>query len=294
MLVSVVIINYNTFQLTCNCIESVIAHTHDVAYEIIVVDNASTKDNADEFLIRFPNIILVKSPDNGGFAKGNNLGIRNAKGDIVLLLNSDTILTEDSISITAKRLEKLHNPGFVTCKLVYEDGNYQHNARKYRSIRNELLDIMRPILWLLSYRTRSKLMLNQHFKGDFDTSCDWVSGAYMMFYKTLLHYMPENKLDERFFMYGEDMLWCYQANTKGFTNYFLSGTTVIHIANASTEPSKQLRLMETMVNHDLQIIRLQRDNTLYYHILKTLYVTKEKARLYIKNIAFILFGKRIR
>ena len=102
MHVSIVIINYNTFQLTCNCIESIIAYTKNVRYEIIVVDNASTKDNADDFLKKFPNITLVKSLENGGFAKGNNLGIAHAQGDTILLLNSDTVLMDDSISYAAK------------------------------------------------------------------------------------------------------------------------------------------------------------------------------------------------
>ncbi|MFZ8425959.1 glycosyltransferase, partial [Staphylococcus aureus] len=85
---------------------------------------------------------------NGGFAKGNNLGIAHASGDIILLLNSDTILTEDSISNTAAFLNTCDNPGFVSCRLVYEDGIYQRNARAFRSIRNEVLDCFRPFLYL--------------------------------------------------------------------------------------------------------------------------------------------------
>ena len=139
MLVSVIIINYNTFDITCNCIRSVIEHTKGVAYEIILVDNASTKGNPDDFLEQFPSIVLVKSKDNGGFAKGNNLGIEHAKGDIILLLNSDTLLIEDSISIAANYIEQ--NPSLIlTTKLLYENRKYQNNARKFRSIKNEVLD----------------------------------------------------------------------------------------------------------------------------------------------------------
>src|SRR6185436_7017921 len=96
--VSVILINYNTFALTGDCIRSVINHTKGVEYEIIVVDNASTETDPGRFLIDFPSIKLVKSAVNAGFARGNNLGIEKATGDHILLLNNDTILQDDSIS----------------------------------------------------------------------------------------------------------------------------------------------------------------------------------------------------
>lgn len=293
MLISVVIINYNTFDITCNSIRSVIAHTNNAAYEIILVDNASTKDDPDAFLELFPNITLVKSKENGGFAKGNNLGIQHAKGDIILLLNSDTIVTDDSISTAAVLLQE--HPNYVlSTKLTYEDGTYQKNARKFRSIRNELLDIVRPALYLLPYKQRAQLMLNQYFKGDFDTECDWVSGAFMMFYKKHISLLPEQKLDERFFMYGEDHLWCYQFAEHGIKSYFLSSVSIIHIANASTEPAKRLKLLKTALKHELEIMQYRKGNGVYYHIFKLIYTSKEKARYYITNIVLRMFNKRIR
>ena len=99
--VSVIIINYNTFVLTSDCIRSVIRCTIGVEYEIIVVDNASTECDANDFLKEFPNIKLVKNKINGGFAYGNNLGIAQATGDHILLLSSDTVLTDDSIGHSA-------------------------------------------------------------------------------------------------------------------------------------------------------------------------------------------------
>lgn len=294
MLVSVVIINYNTLQLTCNCIESVIRCTKDVSYEIVVVDNASPDRNAGEILKRYPTVKLIESDVNGGFAKGNNLGIANASGDIILLLNSDTILTEDSISKTAEALLRNEHIGAITAKLVYDDGKYQSNARKFRSIRNELLDLARPLLMLLPYPKRAAIMLNQYFKGDFNTYCDWVSGAYMMFRRKLIDKLDGQKLDERFFMYGEDHLWGVQIQELGYKNYFLSETTVIHIANASTEPAKQLKLLKTMLSRELEIIQYRYGKSLYYYVFKLLFTTKENIRYIIKVAAYKLMGKRIR
>lgn len=294
MKVSVIIINFNTFDLTVNCIRSVITHTKGVAYEIVLVDNASTKDNPDKFLELFPGIRLVKSAENGGFAKGNNLGIRHATGDIILLLNSDTILTEDSISVSAHCLSENSRFGVITVRLVYEDGKYQNNARAFRSIRNEILDLLRPLLFLVPYRTRAEIMLNQYFKGDFNTFCDWVSGAYMMFRTNVLEHLPENKLDERFFMYAEDQLWCYQLKQKGCHCYFLSDTTVIHIGNASTEKAKQLKLLNTMLTRELEIMKIRKGGGFYYFVFSMIFVIKEKARYYIKQLVYTLFKHKIR
>lgn len=293
MLVSVIIINYNTFDITCDCIANVIAHTKNCNYEIVLVDNASPKDDPDEFFRRFPHITLVKNPENNGFAKGNNLGIKHAKGELLLLLNSDTILTEDSISIAADFLTK--NPKtIVTTKLVYQDGVYQHNARKFRTIRNELLDLLRPLLYLMPYRKRAKLMLNQYFNGDFSTPCDWVSGALMMFHRDALRTLPEKKLDERFFMYAEDTLWCYQFSQVGYQSYFIADTTVIHIANASTEPAKQLKLLKTMLRHELIIMAERKGKGIYYYVFNLIFTAKEMARYYIKKVALQVFNKKIR
>lgn len=294
MLVSVIIVNYNTFELTCNCIDSILKYTSGVDYEIIVVDNASPRDNPDLFLRKYPTIKLVKSTENGGFAKGNNLGIKNASGDTILLLNSDTILTEDSISISANKLQQIPDIGFLSCKLVYEDGKYQHNARASRSIRNEILDLLRPLLMLLPYKKRASIMLNQYFRGDFDTYCDWVSGAFMMFNKTLLQHLQDEKLDERFFMYGEDELWCIQAMRAGFNNYYTNSTTVIHIANASTEPAKQLNLMNTMLKHSIEIMQYRFGDGLYFKCLISIYTFKERMRYIIKVLVMKLFKYRIR
>jgi len=294
MLVSVIIVNYNTFSITCDCIESVVRFTKNVAYEIILVDNASPKDNPDDFLIRFPSIKLIKSKENGGFAKGNNLGIEVASGDIILLLNSDTILIEDSISIAAEELRKHTDVGALGVRLIFPDGKIQRTARKFRSIRNEMLDFFRPLIMLMPYKKRVALMLNQYFNCDYNTYCDWVIGAFMMFNKTLLDGMPGKILDERFFMYGEDQLWCYEFYELGFRSYYLADTTVIHISNASTEPSKQLKLLKLILDMELKIMEYRKGKGLYYYAFSFIMTIKEMGRYYIKTMVFKLFRYKMR
>ena len=294
MTVSVIIINYDTFQITCDCIESVIRYTKGVPYEIVLVDNASPHDDPDQFLRRFPSIHLIKSKENGGFAKGNNIGIAASKGNVILLLNSDTILTEDSIAIAAQELARDNTIGALGVRLTYTDGRLQHTARKFRSIRNELLDLARPVLKLLPYRKRADLMLNQYFHGNYDTWCDWVSGACMMFRRELLHKLPDHKLDERFFMYGEDQLWCYQFYELGYRSRYISSTTIIHIHNASTSPEKQMLLLKKFLAMELKIMEYRVGRGAYYHTFSVILTIKEMARYYIKVAVLKLTGKRMR
>src|SRR5258705_9398946 len=159
MQISIIIINYNNFDLTCHCIRSVIQFTSGIEYEIILVDNASSAVDPGNFLIEFPQARLIKSPVNGGFAYGNNLGIGHASGEYILLLNNDTLLTEDSISKSFHHLKNHKNTGALGCRMIFPDGRVQHSARKFRSIGWELLDLFRFIPFMMSYKKRSRLML---------------------------------------------------------------------------------------------------------------------------------------
>lgn len=292
-MVSVIIINYNTFELTCNCIRSVIEKT-TCEYEIVLVDNASTECSSDLFKHLFPTIKLIKNPINSGFASGNNLGISESSGDILLLLNSDTFLTEDAISKTFHYLE-LHNEiGVIGCRMSYSDNSLQFTARRFRSIWWEFLDIFRFILWLIPYKQRAKLMLGKYFNSDFNTSCDWLNGAFFMFRKDILLKLPNQKLDERFFMYGEDHLWCWQIQQLGYMNFFFSETSIVHISGGSSSLEKQLKLRNTMKKHELEIMKLRKGSGLYFILFSILFETKERVRNSIKQLVFKIFGKLLR
>ncbi|MCB0715772.1 MAG: glycosyltransferase family 2 protein [Chitinophagaceae bacterium] len=292
--VSVLIINYNTFILTSNCIRSVIKHTQLPDYEIIVVDNASTERDPKEFLIEFPTIKLIQSTKNGGFAAGNNLGIEQASGEYILLLNSDTILEEDAISKTLTYLQTQRNVGMVGCKMVFPDGKIQYTARKFRSIKWELLDLFRFIPFCLTYKKRSRLMLGKYFRHDESLEADWLNGAFLLFDKKLLENFPQKKLDDRFFMYGEDQLWCEQLKKLDYRNHFFAGTSIIHINSGSTDYKKQIKLRQIMMKHELVIMAERKGKGLYYFFFKIIFVTKESFRNFMKRIYFKMTGKLIR
>ncbi|MGQ0739154.1 MAG: glycosyltransferase family 2 protein [Bacteroidota bacterium] len=294
MKVSVIIINYNTFNLTSHCIRSVIQETRAADYEIILVDNASAEGDAENFLQEFPGIKLVKSKTNGGFAYGNNLGIEQSTGDYILLLNSDTILQEDSISKSVEYLKNHSEAGAAGCRMTFPDGRIQYTARRFRSVSWELLDLFRFVPWLMPYRSRAKRMLGKYFRHDENMACDWLNGAFFLFPRKIHVQLPGQKLDDRFFMYGEDQLWCEQIKRLGYRVIFYAGTTIIHINSGSTGLSKQLALRKTMMKHELEIMLLRKGKGLYYNCFKMIYAGKESTRNFIKSLYYRVTGKLIK
>ena len=282
MNVSIIIINYNTFTLTSNCIRSVFEYTSGVDYEVILVDNASTECDPGGFVKEFPSITLVKSTINGGFAYGNNLGLQHATGEYILLLNSDTIVKENTVANSFRYLEAYRMGGVLGCRMTYPDGTVQHTARKFRSIGWELLDLFRFVPWLMPYRKRSRLMLGKYFKCDENLECDWLNGAFFMFRRAILTQLPGMKLDDRFFMYGEDQLWCEQIKALGYRNIFYAGTTIVHLSKASTDPKKQLSLQRIMIKNELRILQLRRGRGSYYYCFLLIFCTKQSLQYLTK------------
>ncbi len=233
MLVSIIILNYNTFELTCSCIRSIYEETKNVDFEIIVVDNASTLDEPDKFLALFPKIKLIKNKENRGFAGGCNDGIKVAKGDTILLLNSDTKLLNDAITITYNFLKTHPEVGIATCRLENTDGSPQSNCQPFPSIKLMMLEYGR-IHKLFGKRKRSKIWMGPYFSYDTTLFPDWIWGTFFMFPRMLLKIFPENKLPETFWMYVEDMEWCWLAHKAGYKIAFVHEGKVLHLGGVSS------------------------------------------------------------
>ena len=206
--VSIIIINYNTFDLTCKCIESIYAKTIGLNYEIILVDNNSTDTNPENFLTLFPNIILVKSNKNIGFAKGNNLGIKKAKGETILLLNSDIVLINNAIKICYDRLHKEDDLAVISSALFNRDNSYQKQCNRQENIIVALFELFR-IHKLLPKKRKAKILQGSYFDHKTPMYTDKVWGAFFMIKKEIINSFPNRKLHDDFFMYGEDVQWSY-------------------------------------------------------------------------------------
>jgi len=249
MQLSIIIINYNTFTLTSKCIASIREKLLDVEYEIVLVDNASLECDPKFFKLQFPDIHLIISKTNSGFAGGNNLGIKHARGEYILLLNSDTELINNAPKICLDHLKTNKKTGLVTCQLIYPNGTIQYNCRRFRTIGWELLEVF-PLYKLLPKEKQATLMLHRYFDHQSFANCDWVWGTFMLFPKNILQQLPGQQLATDFFMYCEDVLWCWQFKQLGFDIHFLPEAKVMHLHKASTSREKlqQVRLI-SIKNH---------------------------------------------
>jgi len=281
MQLSIIIINYNTYQLTCNCIQSINEKVHDLTFEIILVDNDSSECDPNLFLKQFPNIQLIISAENTGFTGGNNMGIAKAKGEYVLLLNSDTELINNSPKICYDYMQLHPQAGITTAQLTYPDGRLQYNCRRFRTISWELLEVF-PLYLLLPKRKKEELMLHHYFDHNSIMKCDWVWGTYMFFPKRIINQLKGNKLADDFFMYVEDALWCWDIKKLGYEIHYLPDAKVMHIHKGSTSKDKFKGVRLIGIKNQARFMKKFYPDFRWY-IFAAIYYTKQYTALLLGN-----------
>lgn len=282
MQLSIIIINYNTFALTCKCIQSVYDKVTGLEYEIILVDNASVECDPQLFKEKFPGINLVVSETNTGFTGGNNLGVAHAKGAYLLLLNSDTEMINNAPKICVDHLLQHKDVGMVTCQLQYPDGRLQYNCRRFRTISWELLEIF-PFYKLLPKARREALMLHHYFDHKSQMDCDWVWGTFMLFPAAIIPQLPKKKLSDDFFMYCEDTLWCWEFGQLGYKIHFLPEAKVMHVHKGSANKEKLVQIRLTGIkNHAKFMKKFYPD--LRWYIFAAIYYTKQYSALWVAKM----------
>ncbi|EMR03696.1 glycosyltransferase family 2 protein [Cesiribacter andamanensis] len=241
--ISIIVVNYNTYKLTSACIYSILEHTKGVDYEVVLVDNNSTECEPEQFLLDFPSVRLIKTKANLGFAKGNNLGIKYAKGEVILLVNSDAELTNNAVKILADYLTAHTDVGVVTGKLRYPDGRLQHNCQRFPNWKVSLFELLR--LQKVFRRWGQRCLLGPFFSYDRLQEVDWVWGTVFMFRKSDLENFPNQQLPDDFFMYGEDIQWCMEFRKRNRKVVFVPQAEILHHMGGSSANSKKLILQNT-------------------------------------------------
>lgn len=282
MQLSIIIINYNTFQLTCNCIRSVQEKLHDLTYEIILVDNDSSECDPNLFLKKFPDVRLIISAENTGFTGGNNLGILKATGEYILLLNSDTELINNAPKICYDYMQQHPEAGMTTAQLTYPDGRIQHNCRRFRTISWELLEIF-PFYLLMSKTKKEEVMLHHYFDHKRIMKCDWVWGTYMFFPRKIISELKGNKLADDFFMYVEDVLWCWDFKNLGYEIHFLPEAKVMHVHKGSTSKEKLKKVRLTGIKNHAQFMKKFYPDLRWY-VFAAIFYTKQYAALLVGKL----------
>lgn len=237
MKISVVIVNYNTKRLLKDCLDSIFKKTKGIEAQVIVVDNASSDGSQEMVRKNFPKVTLIENKKNLGFATGNNIGIKKAKGEYILLLNSDTKLVEDSPTKTVNFMEKNPKIGISSCQLIGEDGEIQASGGFFPNLflvfawmffiddlpfAGKLIRSFHP--HAPKFYIHDPWYKKQHFQ-------DWVTGAFFLVRKKVIDEI--GFLDENIFMYVEEVEYCYRAKKEGWKVFYTPITKIIHLGGQS-------------------------------------------------------------
>lgn len=228
---SIIIVSYNTADFLKECIWSIKKNTKNLNYEIIVVDNASSDNSLDMLKKNFPDVIVIKSRENFGFSKANNLGVKKSKGRYVLFLNPDTVVYKDSLLGMVKFMDEQKDTGAATCKLVIPGGRFDDAA--HRGFPN-------PWNSFSYFSGFSKLFPKSRLFGGYNLGwmdlsktheIDACAGAFMVVRRE-----AGEKIgwwDEDYFFYGEDLEFCFRLKEEGWKIYFVPSISVLHYKGVS-------------------------------------------------------------
>lgn len=214
-LVSIIIVNYNHKYFPRICIEAIEKSTTSFPYEIIVVDNAS-QDESVEFLRKMATegrIVLIESPHNVGYGQGNNLGVRRARGDYIIISNPDIFVRPDTMQTLLEGIKSDEKIGLIAPRLHYYNGQIQASCRRHMNFLD--LVIKRTLLRKIPrFKKRLKQYLMEDFDHDHTQEVDLITGAYFMMRREV--YKAIGGFDPRYFLFMEDYDLCLTLHGRGY------------------------------------------------------------------------------
>ena len=230
MKLSIVIICWNDWKVIEDCLRSIFESKPKIEFEVIVSDNGSTDGSVERIRAQFPSVRLVENGSNLGFAKGNNAGIRDARGEYVLILNPDTITHPGSLDRWIEFADRHPEAGAFGCRILNPDGTYQESARPFPTVRRSLV----AALGLRQVGRLTRAFLSDKYegwKGDSERDIDWQSGSCVLFRGDLLKKL--GGFDERFFYHYEEVDLCLRVWAVGYSIRFTPEVTVTHLGGQS-------------------------------------------------------------
>lgn len=229
--VSVLILNYNTCRLTTDCIRSVYESETEFSYEIILIDNHSSDGSVESIGREFPEVLLIANKENVGFARGNNQGMKAASGRYVLLLNSDTVVCKDTLQTMVTFMDSRSDLGAAGCKVILPDGSLDKACKRGFPTPSASFYYAFGFSKLFPDNPRFNGYQLGYLNPDDAYPVDCLVGAFMLVRQETIRQV--GGLDEQFFMYGEDLDWCYRIKAAGWGVYYYPETYIIHLKGGS-------------------------------------------------------------
>lgn len=252
MLISVVLVSYNTATLTCQAIETLLQSNYSHEIQLIVIDNASRDNSVQMVQQAFPQVTLILNEANVGFGRANNQAIPLLKGDYVLLLNTDAFVSRDTLEKTVAFMQTRLDVGILGVRLVGRDGALQPSCRYFPTVLNQFIQRAGLNRWFP----------NVGYVDDMDWDhatprlCDWVPGCYYLMRREVIDQV--GLFDPRYFLYNEEVDHCKAAKNAGWKVIFFPETEVIHIGGESAKSDGAISQVSR------QLVALQVESELLY------------------------------
>jgi hypothetical protein len=239
---SIIIVNYNTKNLLAESLQSIYSKKHKIEFETFVVDNCSTDGSAYTIESIYPQVIFLPQKENLGFAKANNIAIQQAKGRYILLLNPDTVVLDNCLDLMVDFMDRNPDVGAAGCKVVLPDGSLDLACkRSFPTPENSFYHALG--LAKLFPKSRRFGQYNLTYLDENEThEVDCLVGAFMMVRREVIEQV--GLLDEKYFMYGEDIDWCYRIKKAGWRIVYYPGAKIIHYKGASSKKKKWKTIYE--------------------------------------------------
>lgn len=313
---SIVIISFNTKELTTECLKSIFRNTKDISYEVIVVDNSSADGSVDSIRnFQFPAAVqahyseksrgiskyqlkMIENKENVGFAKANNQGANLAKGKYILFLNSDTVVRDNVLGRMVKWMDKRDDVGVATCALINKDGTIQGSGGYFPT----LFKVFSWMFFIEDLPFLDRVIKPFHpvhsssffYKGlgQFKKARnqDWVTGAFLLTKADV--FKKVGGFDEDYFMYTEEVDLCFRIKKLGKNIWYLPEWQIIHLGGASSHKEfpilsefKSIKLFYKKNMPDWQYFWLRlfmKAGTIFRSIIFGLINGKEAYRLYAR------------
>lgn len=252
MLISVILVSYNTAKMTIDALDTLFASETTFNTEVVIIDNASSDDSVSLIKQHYPDITLIENQKNVGFGRANNQALDVIKGDYVLLLNTDAFVAKDTLQKTVDYMENNPKCGLLGVRLIGRDGDLQPSCRFFPTPFN----IFAQRLGLNRLFPNISVVDNVDTDHNVTQACDWVPGCYYLLRKEVVDTV--GLFDPLYFLYSEEVDHCYAIKKAGWEVMYYADTNVVHIGGESAKSVGKIS------NVSRQVPQLQIESELLY------------------------------
>ena len=252
MLISVILVSYNTAKMSVQALDSLFASQGDFTLQVFVVDNASKDDSVSVIKKAYPNITLIENNENIGFGRANNQVLELVKGEYVLLLNTDAFVEANTLQKTVQYLQLHPRCGVLGVKLLGRDGELQPSCRYFPTSFN----LFANRVGLHRLLPNIKLVDDVNWNPAQTQNCDWVPGCYYLVRKSVIEQV--GLFDPLYFLYSEEVDHCFAVKKAGWEVTYFADASVVHIGGESAKTDHVIGQQNRQVN------RLRLESELLY------------------------------